>query len=187
MKDCNALQEHLPGIYHDEVLGLDVGQTWRMRSGDVVTIRAHRINGMFAMVFADDVDCPVKFSVDAYGRTPLTRRDYDLVERVTRVYIAGPMTGYSDLNFPAFTAAAAEYRKRGAFVINPAEINGSNAEMTPEQYREHWVKCMKNDINQLMTCDTIVLLDGWQKSRGAKLGYHIARNLGLTIIYPENN
>ena len=45
---------------------------------------------------------------------------------------------------------------------------------------------MKNDINQLMTCDSLVLLDGWQKSRGAKLEHHIARNLGLTITYPFN-
>lgn len=170
---------------------IEVGQTWRNRAGRFVTVTKGNIRS-FEVICEDyehlvyDVYPNGCISKDGYGKS-----NYNLVERVTRVYIAGPMTGYPDLNFPAFHAAAAEYRKRGAFVINPAEINGGDAEiartekMTAEQYYVHWVRCMKNDINQLMTCDSLVLLDGWQKSRGAKLEHHIARNLGLTITYPE--
>ena len=173
------------------VLGLEVGQTWRMYSGDLVTIdRYNKGDGRFYLGFAETEGVPFRASVDVCGRTKLQScREYDLAERVSRVYIAGPMTGMIDLNFPAFHAAAAEYRKRGAFVINPAEINGGDTEiaqtekMSAEQYQAHWIKCMKRDIAALLTCDTIVMLPGWQGSRGASLENRIARDLGLTITY----
>ena len=40
-----------------------------------------------------------------------------------RIYVAGPMTGHPELNFPAFHAAATELRALGHHVENPAEIN----------------------------------------------------------------
>lgn len=40
-----------------------------------------------------------------------------------KLYIAGPMTGLPDLDFPAFHEAAAKLRAQGHEVINPAEIN----------------------------------------------------------------
>jgi hypothetical protein len=173
----------------ETLLGLEIGQTWKTKEGRVVNVVGVTKNvGRFKVETVDGLTAT--WTVDGYGNTNMSMRNYDLVERVTRVYIAGPMSGMIDLNFPAFHAAAAEYRKRGAFVINPAEMNGGDAEiyhtekMTAEQYHAHWVKCMKKDINALMTCDAIVMLPGWQKSRGAKLEHHIARNLGLTITYP---
>lgn len=38
-----------------------------------------------------------------------------------RVYVAGPMTGIPELNFPAFNAESARLRSEGLTVINPAE------------------------------------------------------------------
>ncbi len=38
-----------------------------------------------------------------------------------RIYLAGPMTGLPDYNFPAFMKAAAYLRSQGAIVFNPAE------------------------------------------------------------------
>ncbi len=84
------------------------------------------------------------------------------------------MSNYKDLNFPAFHAKAAEQRAAGYEVVNPAEINGGAdevvacAQMTPEELRAHYRKCMENDITQLITCSRIVMLDGWPGSRGAK-------------------
>lgn len=107
---------------------------------------------------------------------------------MNRTYIAGPMTGYVGLNFPAFHAKAAEQRAAGHEVINPAEINGgadelvSCAAMNPEQLAAHWQACMRNDIASLMTCNRIVMLDGWTKSRGATLEHHIAKALGFEIV-----
>ena len=92
---------------------------------------------------------------------------------MTKTYIAGPMTGLPDLNFPAFHAAAAELRALGHTVVNPAEIN-------PDHHMS-WEACMRKDIAELVTCHHIHLLAGWEGSRGATLEHHIAERLGLTI------
>jgi Domain of unknown function (DUF4406) len=92
-----------------------------------------------------------------------------------RIYIAGPMTGYPDLNFPAFHHAAAMLRGKGHDVVNPAEINVDPA--------KGWVECMRADIRELVTCDAICMLPGWPRSRGALLEHTIARALGFEILY----
>jgi len=90
-----------------------------------------------------------------------------------RVYIAGPMTGLPELNFPAFHAAAAELRTRGFEVVNPAEVN-PDAGMP-------WAECMRRDIPELLTCHTVAVLPGWEQSRGATLEVHIAMQLGMQV------
>lgn len=112
---------------------------------------------------------------------------------MSRTYIAGPMTGLPELNFPAFHAAAAKQRAAGYEVINPAEINGGAdelvacANMDAQQMQAHWVACMRKDIAQLMTCNRIVLLNGWWNSRGARLERHIAESLGMEIVGAESH
>ena len=94
-----------------------------------------------------------------------------------RIYIAGPMTGLPDLNFPAFHAAAVRLRGLGHTVINPAEIN-SNPDAD-------WADCMRKDIAELVTCDAVALLLGWSNSRGATLERHIASALGMPCVPAE--
>lgn len=89
-----------------------------------------------------------------------------------KLYLAGPMTGIKDLNFPAFHAEAARLRALGHTVINPAEIN-------PDVGAD-WVACMRADIAELVTCDSVAMLEGWTASRGARLEYHIALELGMS-------
>lgn len=92
-----------------------------------------------------------------------------------RLYLAGPMSGLPSLNFPAFHAAAAALRAKGHEVVNPAEIN-----VDPST---GWEACMRADIAQLVTCDGIALLPGWERSRGATLEHHIATALGMKPIF----
>ena len=40
-----------------------------------------------------------------------------------KIYIAGPMSGYEDLNYPAFAQTAAVLRNAGHEVVSPAELN----------------------------------------------------------------
>lgn len=91
-----------------------------------------------------------------------------------KVYIAGPMTGYPDLNFPAFNKEAAKLRKKGYTVINPAEVN--------PDVTMAWAECMRKDIAELVQCDAIKLLKGWENSKGATLEHHIAERLELKIM-----
>jgi hypothetical protein len=87
------------------------------------------------------------------------------------------MTGVKDLNFPAFHAEAARLRERGHEVVNPAEINPDHA--------MPWALCMRRDIAELVKCDAIRLLPGWETSKGAVLEHHIAERLELLIFYPD--
>jgi nucleoside 2-deoxyribosyltransferase len=92
-----------------------------------------------------------------------------------RIYVAGPMTGYPDLNFPLFHSVAAELRSRGLDVVNPAELNSDPS--------KSWHACMRVDIRELVTCDIIVMLPGWEQSKGATLERHIAKALELQVEY----
>lgn len=97
-----------------------------------------------------------------------------------RTYLAGPMTGYPELNFPLFHAEAKRLRDNGHDVVNPAEINVDPA--------KGWTECMRADIAELVKCEAIAMLPGWQQSRGATLEHHIATHLGLVVIHlsPEH-
>lgn len=89
------------------------------------------------------------------------------------LYISGPMTGKVSFNFPAFHAEAERLRALGHVVVNPAEIN--------TDVDAEWGDCLRADIKALMDCDAIVLLPGWEKSRGALLEFHNADALEMAI------
>lgn len=90
-----------------------------------------------------------------------------------RVYISGPMSGLPDFNRPAFYRAAAELRFNGCKVFNPAEMNVPDD--TP------WPTLMRYCIRDLVDCDTIHMLPGWYRSRGARLEHAIALTLGMAV------
>lgn len=90
-----------------------------------------------------------------------------------KLYVAGPMSGCLEMNFPAFHAEAARLRGMGFWIVNPAEINADPT--------AGWLECMRADIRELVTCDGIALLPGWEQSRGATVEHTLARGLGLRI------
>ena len=93
--------------------------------------------------------------------------------RAGRVYIAGPMTGLPDLNFPAFNVEAERLRSQGLTVINPADhgvVDGAE-----------WGDYLRHDLAGLVSCERIHLLPGWSKSKGANLEVLTALMLGLEI------
>lgn len=94
------------------------------------------------------------------------------------VYIAGPMSGLPDLNHPAFHSAAAELRAAGYEVLNPAENTGPDA--------DDWAGWMRLAIAQLVRSQAVVLLPGWERSRGARLEHFLARELGLICAGPQD-
>lgn len=92
---------------------------------------------------------------------------------MTRVYIAGPMTGLPDYNYPAFHAAADRLRDLGYHVENPAgpgQVEGWG-----------WLDYMRRALAQLITCDAVALLPDWHLSRGAQVEHDLARSLGLKV------
>ena len=94
-----------------------------------------------------------------------------------RLYISGPMTGLPDSNFSAFNEAARTVRGLGYYVVNPVDINPDPT--TP------WEMCLRADLKALCDCDGVVLLPGWQNSKGAQLELHVAHRLGMSIHFIE--
>lgn len=98
-------------------------------------------------------------------------------DRQNRIYIAGPMTGYAEFNFPAFNVMADKLRAQGFHVENPAEhgiVDGAE-----------WADYLHYDIGRLATCAYLMLLPGWSKSKGAALEVSIAKGLGMGVNFAE--
>ncbi|MBG4448678.1 DUF4406 domain-containing protein [Pseudomonas aeruginosa] len=91
-----------------------------------------------------------------------------------RIYIAGPMTGLPDNNYPAFHAEAARLRGLGFTVENPAENSAPAC--------GSWQGYMRLALNQLITCHAVALLPGWTDSRGALLERYVAFQLGMPTL-----
>lgn len=106
-----------------------------------------------------------------------------------KIYIAGPMTGLPEFNYPAFHRAAAALRAAGYEVFNPAEMDQYGwAEVDGEWLMPGGVKpayadYLRAGIRALIDCDTVCLLEGWPESRGAVLEHDIAMLLGLDFTY----
>lgn len=121
--------------------------------------------------------------------------------RKSRIYLAGPMQGYAEFNFPRFNAVTKVLRGQGHVVFNPAEkdierhagVNISSGNMTgsiQEAKDKHGFslrQALAEDMEYICKqADTIVLLPGWEKSNGAQAEHRTAVALqseGMSIVY----
>jgi hypothetical protein len=92
-----------------------------------------------------------------------------------RLYVAGPMSGIEDYNFPAFNEAARLLRAAGYSVENPAD--------TGVREGWEWHDYLRSAIgSRLVRCDGVATLPGWKQSRGALLEVYIAEALGMPVL-----
>jgi len=109
-----------------------------------------------------------------------------------KIYIAGPMSGIPEFNFPAFSEVELLLTEAGFEAINPAkkEIernlnakayadgDGDLAIATGFDFREAYLW----DVTKVIEADGIYMLPGWQKSAGA-MGEH-AIAIAIQAHYP---
>lgn len=95
----------------------------------------------------------------------------------TKVYISGPITGRPDGNQAAFYEAAERILKEGNYPVNPHDV----CYLLPPG--STWIEYMKKNIPALLECDSIFMLRGWWRSRGARLEWMIAKSLGYEVKY----
>lgn len=91
------------------------------------------------------------------------------------IYVAGPMTGYPEFNYPAFIAAAQALRDLGHDVLNPVDSEMYNDTGKPQT----WDWYMRHALRMVLDAEAVALLPGWQVSRGAQLEHEVASALGL--------
>lgn len=105
-----------------------------------------------------------------------------------KIYLAGPMSGIPQFNFPAFDAAAADLRKRGFGVVSPSELDDPafrarvlTANGTEPDLLGEWGNCLARDVKLIADggIDGIVLLPAWYPSRGARLEATVGLLCGL--------
>lgn len=98
-----------------------------------------------------------------------------------KIYIAGPMTGIPNFNYPAFIEASKILRCHGFDVLSPTE---HTADEPPESYTaEHpYPYYLRRSLQMMLGCDVIVMLPQWFMSRGAVLENHIAKELDMPVV-----
>lgn len=92
------------------------------------------------------------------------------------IYLAGPMKGYPDSNYPLFNRVAADLRARGHRVYNPAEFAHDEPAFPLRRAFAEYSAFI------CLEADTIVLLPGWEKSLGVSAELALAKNCGLDVI-----
>lgn len=113
-----------------------------------------------------------------------------------KFYVAGPMRGYPQFNFPAFDAAAALLRSQGHEVFNPADRDrdehGDGIADNPtgdegkaaEDHGFSLRDALADDTRYIcQEADGIYMLDGWEASKGAAAERALALALGHTVVY----
>lgn len=93
------------------------------------------------------------------------------------VYISGPMTGIEEYNRPAFNVVELWLRDNvGCMVLNPARHPDGL------EYGEY----MRRAYRDLTMASAVVLLPGWQTSRGAMAEVQAAGIMGLAVATVES-
>lgn len=107
-------------------------------------------------------------------------------DKPLRVYIAGPMSGIPDYNFPEFARITKKYRDMGHTVFSPAENDflryGKDFLEHPERFDLR--RTISDDCRWLIEfADVIVVLPDWKLSKGVAVERALANFLGLKFIY----
>lgn len=116
---------------------------------------------------------------------------------MAKIYVAGPMRGIPEFNFPAFHAATAKLRGEGWTVFNPAEKDNErhgkdiskgnlhgDEEVAAKEHGFNLREALGCDLAFICAeADAIALLPGWENSKGAKAEHATAIALGLEVIH----
>lgn len=115
----------------------------------------------------------------------------------TKVYLAGPMTGHKQFNFPAFFEAAEFLRGLGYEVLSPAEIDIAEVGTVAMESDDGKLNAETNEVEGTgMTfgdflardlkivadhADCVACLPGWEQSRGARFEVYAALESGKHV------
>ena len=110
-----------------------------------------------------------------------------------KIYIAGPMSGHPEFNFPAFFRAQRSLEEGGWIVFNPANKDVERTLSEDAMASGDHIKAIEEgfdfreafawDIQCILESDAIYMLKGWEQSPGAR-----AEHATATVLqkhYPE--
>lgn len=93
-----------------------------------------------------------------------------------KIYISGPITGTTGYQ-ERFAEAEEKIYAAGNIPVNPERVNRQLPEQTThEEY-------MQTSIAMLDMCDVILMLPGWQESKGCNIEFEYAYEHGIHIVF----
>lgn len=120
-----------------------------------------------------------------------------------RLYIAGPMTGIKEFNYPEFLRAEEKLAAVGFQVFSPHRIDElfpiacghseirlgirqlARVEGCEDCASRNWQWYMRKAVVMLAGCDNMALLPRWQISRGAKVEHDLGVAIGMNPMYVD--
>ena len=117
------------------------------------------------------------------------------------LYLSGAMTGKEHFNFPYFFEIEDVLTKKGYYIINPARLSLEllserlHEKITEDNYYSYLpffdeiprATYIAYDIKYLLSSDAIVMLDGWNKSKGSILELKVAQETGKMVFELDAN
>lgn len=92
-----------------------------------------------------------------------------------KLYLSGPMTGIPEKNKREFDRCSQALREKGHEVVVPEPIE--NADPGTNDYDA----CLKQDLIDMLGCEAVVVMNGWNNSRGARLEVTTAIQVGMRV------
>lgn len=102
-----------------------------------------------------------------------------------KLYLAGPMKGLPDWNYPAFERAATRLRGYGHEVTSPHEKDAELGHDPNTDGHLGYRFYMSHDLPLVLAADAVAVLSGWRKSKGARIEVHVAQECGIPILDVE--
>lgn len=92
-------------------------------------------------------------------------------------YLCGPMSGIDQFNVPTFLSEKDRLEDLGVRVQLPADLDDPAtveallmSDGTPGDSEMTWGECLAMDVRLICDhCDGVLVLSGWEKSKGARL------------------
>lgn len=108
---------------------------------------------------------------------------FDNIDKSLRWYLSGPMAGYPEHNFPAFIEASSTLRQSGLIIVSPHEtiiddgVDPFDPKTNVAPGSPAWRSRLVADITEMLTCQGIILMQGWTQSTGARIEFNLANSL----------
>ena len=104
-----------------------------------------------------------------------------------RIYIAGPMRGIANYNFPAFDAARDLLTRLGHDVVSSADIDRASGFVTEHDGAVDVTPAfsiaaaLRKDFAAISSCDAVAFLPGWEASAGSLAERRVATDVGCEL------
>lgn len=110
----------------------------------------------------------------------------------SKLYIAGPIANIHNGNREKFQEASLFVKNLGfetvvPFDIPPVEHPGELCPIGPIA-GEHTAPCyIKSDLIEMLKCDGVVFIPGWEYASGAMLEFQVAKGCGMFVFKYHND